>query len=301
MCLTPSSTIRWTAPDIRRKTDSVLQVRPIPFYLLAALLVCSCSVTQHTVFEKNTGQNPLFDSHRGLQPFAPENTLASFEAAGKAGQWAIETDFRLSADSVVMCIHDAKLKRTTGAEGLVSDCTFSELRRLKCLAVNSSGVRKLYDYESIPESKLRIPTMDEYFRICRRYGSVAFIELKEGGVIGQMNNAIRKYRMQGRCVISSGNRKLLQEYRDSGGTELIHLIFGKEEDIPWLVSLGNAAIAFNYKDYTNPDLPRLVELCHGKGLKVCFRAVDTPEDVKRSINLGVDYMPTNNMYKEILK
>lgn len=265
--------------------------------ILSVVSLSSCGIVSHSVFDRNSAQTPLFDSHRGLQPFAPENTLASFEAAGKARQWAIETDFRLSSDGVVMCIHDKELNRTTDGNGLVKDYDFAALRKMKCLAVNSRGVTKLYDYNSIPESKLRIPTMDEYLKVCRRYGCVAFIELKEdGGVIKKMNEAIVRFGMQGRCVISSVDRTLLRAYRDSGGRELIHLIFGREEDIPWLVGLGNAAIAFNFTDYSDPALKRLVELCHSKGLKVCFRAVDTPEAVSQSLELGVDYMPTNNMW-----
>lgn len=266
---------------------------------LTVVSLCSCGTIRHSADERNTSQTLLFDSHRGLQPFGPENTLASFEAAGKAGQWAIETDFRQSSDGVVVCIHDKTLDRTTNGNGRVKDYDFAALRKMKCLAVNSRGVKKRYDYDAIPEAKLRIPTMEEYFKVCRRYGSVAFIELKEdGGVIAKMNESIVRYGMQGRCVISSGDRNLLQAYRDSGGRELVHLIFGKEEDIPWLVELGNAAIAFNFTDYSDPSLKRLVEICHAKGLKVCFRAVDTPEAVRQSLELGVDYMPTNNMWKE---
>ena len=271
--------------------------------LAAAAALVSCRVeapkSLRSADEVNSADNLLFDGHRGLQPFAPENTVASFEAAGQHGIWAIETDFRMSSDGVVMCMHDKTLDRTTNGTGPVSDYTFEQLRTFRVQAVNSKGVEKLYDYDAIPDEQKMIPTMEEYFAICSKYGACAFVELKEdGGVIAKMNDAISKYGMVGRCIISSGNRSLLQAYRDSGGKELIHLIFGKEEDLPWLESLGNAAIAFNFTDYDDPGLPRYVELAHSRGIKVCFRAVDTPEAVAKSLALGIDYMPTNNMWPD---
>ena len=251
---------------------------------------------------------PKFNAHRGLQPFGPENSIASFEAAAEHGVWAIETDFRMTADSEVVCIHDAKLDRTTDGKGLVRDKTLAEVRGFRVMPVNTKTVRRSYDYAALTDRQRMIPTMDEYFEICRKGDCVAFVELKEdGGVIDRMNEAIRRHRMTGWCVISSSNRSLLKAYRDSGGKELIHLIFGKIEDLDLLLELGNAAIAFNYPDLSTEihlehhgqkidSLKELVDYCHSLGLKICFRAVDTQEDLERSLALGIDYLPTNNLW-----
>ena len=185
---------------------------------------------------------PRFNAHRGLQPFGPENSIASFEAAAQHRVWAIETDFRLTRDSQVVCIHDATLDRTTDGTGKVRDHTLAEVRGFRVRPVNTKTVRRQYDYEALSDREKMIPTMDEYFGICRKGGCVAFVELKEdGGVIALMNEAIRRHKMTGRCVISSSNRALLRAYRESGGKELIHLIFGKIEDLDLLLELGNAA------------------------------------------------------------
>lgn len=251
---------------------------------------------------------PRFNAHRGLQPFGPENSIASFEAAAKHRVWAIETDFRLTRDSQVVCIHDATLDRTTDGTGKVRDHTLAEVRGFRVRPVNTKTVRRQYDYEALSDRQKMIPTMDEYFGICRKGGCVAFVELKEdGGVIALMNEAIRRHKMTGRCVISSSNRALLRAYRESGGKELIHLIFGKIEDLDLLLELGNAAVAFNYPDLGTEihlehhgqkidSLKELVDYCHSLGLKICFRAVDTQEDLEKSLALGIDYLPTNNLW-----
>ena len=223
--------------------------------------------------------------------------------------WGIETDFRMTRDSVVICIHDATLDRTTTGTGRVIDHTFDEIRALQVKEVNSRGAtRKLYDYAKLTDRQKDIPTMDDYFRLCRRYGCVAFLELKEdNGIVRRVHEAIKKYDMEGRCVVSSGSMELLEAYRAVGGKELIHKIGAKPAHIPALLKLGNAALAFNYPNLTVSisrdinghqveSLKELVDHCHSLGLRICFRAVDSEEATKQSLDLGIDYLPTNTMW-----
>ncbi len=77
---------------------------------------------------------PLGDfayAHRGLwSPNGPpENSLAAFEAAAKAGCGA-ELDVRLSADGAVVVFHDPVLDRMTEASGLVPMTASAELTAL---------------------------------------------------------------------------------------------------------------------------------------------------------------------------
>ena len=157
----------------------------------------------------------------------------------------------------------------------------------------------------MPDADKVVPTMEEYFQICKSAGAVAFIELKEDkGVIKAMMEAIEKYGLQGSCVISSGNLGLLEKYRAAGGKETIHLIFAKPEQIAKVKELGNASVSFKYADLdVQVDLTidgvhiasfqQLVEHMHELGIRICFRAADTADEARRHIALGVDYMPTN--------
>ena len=261
--------------------------------------------SEHTVFEKNSEYNPMFISHRGLQSMGPENSFPAFKAAAERGAWAIETDFRMTADGHVVCIHDKTLDRTTDGNGPVADKTLAEIKSLKVLPVNTKTVNKLYDYSKFTENELKVPTMDEYFEICNSNGCVAFVELKEDkGVIEAMIKAIEKYGMQDRCVISSGNLALLEAYRAAGGKELIHLIFAKPEQLRRVQELGNASVSFKYSDLSaEVDLniegvriksfSQLVDHMHALGIRICFRAADTQEDALKMIEYGTDYMPSN--------
>ncbi|MDO5329201.1 MAG: glycerophosphodiester phosphodiesterase family protein [Coriobacteriia bacterium] len=268
-----------------------------------------------------------YDAHRGCQIWGPENSIASFEAAAARHLWAIETDFRMSADGQVYCIHDSSFNRTvverhthTPVSGYVKDYDSETIKRMEVAAVNSPkpdypDFKPLYDYDKLDERQRSIPTMDDYFRICSESGCFAFVELKENVVVPgydpiivQMNKCIEKYNMKGKVIISSSDFDLLSAYRDTGGQDLVHLIFGKATDIDKMKDLGNSAIAFNYPDLDAPiddfeyqgkkytTHKEIVDLMHNLGMQVCFRAVDNEQMLKKSFELGIDYFPTNSLW-----
>lgn len=70
-------------------------------------------------------------AHRGLhdnRTDAPENSMAAFEKAVKAG-YGIELDVQLTKDGLPVVCHDFTLKRNCRVEGKVSDHTYEELKK----------------------------------------------------------------------------------------------------------------------------------------------------------------------------
>ncbi len=55
------------------------------------------------------GSRPLVLAHRGDARAAPENSMAAFDAALRAGLDGCETDVRLAGDGSLVLIHDARL------------------------------------------------------------------------------------------------------------------------------------------------------------------------------------------------
>lgn len=84
-------------------------------------------------------------AHRGLWRAGgpPENSLAAFEAACRAG-YNIELDVRLSADGEAIVFHDETLERLTAEAGLVEEYPAETLQGLRILG-----------------SDQRIPTLEE--------------------------------------------------------------------------------------------------------------------------------------------
>lgn len=81
--------------------------------------------TGHPGLSKLRGWNY---AHRGLHSKGiPENSLAAFRAAVDHGYGA-EFDVHLLKDGGLAVIHDSKLLRTTGLEGIVEDLTTEQLK-----------------------------------------------------------------------------------------------------------------------------------------------------------------------------
>ena len=77
--------------------------------------------------------------HRGNLAEAPENTLASIEAAFSLGCDVVEIDVRLSRDGVAVIIHDETVDRTTNGSGNVADLTVAELKALDAAHGGGAG------------------------------------------------------------------------------------------------------------------------------------------------------------------
>lgn len=71
--------------------------------------------------------------HRGAAALAPENTIASIEAAVEAGADMVEFDVQLTSDGHFVVMHDSSLLRTTGDERLVSELTLQQIKQLKTI------------------------------------------------------------------------------------------------------------------------------------------------------------------------
>lgn len=88
---------------------------------------------------------PYIMAHRGNQVACPENTLAAFRHAIADGADILETDLHLTADDVIVCIHDATVDRTTDGSGAVADMSLAELKSL-----SASYGRPQFENERIP-------------------------------------------------------------------------------------------------------------------------------------------------------
>lgn len=73
---------------------------------------------------------PSIIGHRGACGHAPENTIASFKAAGDMGVTCVEIDVKISKKSELLIIHDDTLDRTTTGEGAVESKVYDEIKLL---------------------------------------------------------------------------------------------------------------------------------------------------------------------------
>ena len=233
---------------------------------------------------------PFFIAHRGCQSLAPENTVPSFVCAARLGLQAIETDVHLAADGALVCVHDDTLNRMFGVDREVSALRLEELRKLMPIKGEKGKVKGL---KSWPKESLRIPTFAEYLDVCERYDKVPFVETKgDVAVVKPILDELRRRDLLKVAVMSSIQIDHIRETRRIDKDVFVHHIFSTPELLDELAAMGNAGLSYNYKDLS--AVPEgLVAKVHAKGVKMCFRAGDTPETVAKMVAMGLDYIPTN--------
>jgi glycerophosphoryl diester phosphodiesterase len=69
-------------------------------------------------------------AHRGASDDVPEHTLAAYAKAIDDGADALECDVRLTADGVLVCVHDRRIDRTSNGRGPVSTLELADLVEL---------------------------------------------------------------------------------------------------------------------------------------------------------------------------
>lgn len=73
---------------------------------------------------------PLILGHRGYRKKFPENTMLAFLKAYKFGADGIECDVQKTKDGEYIIFHDDELSRITGRKGIVSDTTYTIIKKL---------------------------------------------------------------------------------------------------------------------------------------------------------------------------
>ncbi|MBB6735061.1 glycerophosphodiester phosphodiesterase [Cohnella zeiphila] len=180
-------------------------------------------------------------AHRGWSGGAPENTIAAFRLALSEPEvrW-LELDVHLSKDEVPVVIHDGKLNRTTSGKGRVAERTAAELARTDA----GSWFHPVYGEETIP-------TLEEVLRLaCGR--SHLNIELKEGPngklLARRTVEMIRSHRMDADVVITSFDRRLIQEVKRVAPEIATGLILDRRPRglVPLLQSLQASMLSLQY-------------------------------------------------------
>ncbi|WP_265520285.1 glycerophosphodiester phosphodiesterase [Oerskovia flava] len=121
-----------------------------------------------TVLRPAGATEPVVIAHRGNSSVAPQNTLAAFESAWRAGADAIELDVRLSRDGRVVVIHDSTVDDTTDGSGAVEQLDLATLRALDA----GSWFSRAFVGQ-------RVPTLDEVLALLvERPGTDVLLEVK---------------------------------------------------------------------------------------------------------------------------
>ena len=250
-------------------------------------------------FFRQAPRRPLVIAHRGGAGLWPENTLHAFERAAALGVDVIETDVRLTKDGALVLVHDETVGRTTDGAGRVSDLTLAELKRL------DAGHRFTPDGgQTFPHRGrgMRIPTLEEAFALP---GLPRFnVEPKDdsAALVSALCRALRGHAMAERVVVASFRQGTLEQFR---------------RECPEVATSASASEASGFlarykaglADSYSPPMQALqvpeyagamqvltrefVAAAHARNLHVHAWTVNSPEDMRRLLDLGVDGIMTD--------
>lgn len=237
---------------------------------------------ENRINRKQTREAPKLIAHRGFHLASPQNSLSAFRAAGERGFWAIETDVRRSRDGVLVCCHNDTVDSLYDGTGRIEELSWEELSRLRYREAPGEGM----------------PLFREYLAACREGGALPFIETKTDDVEQVLGEALSWFPPE-ELIVSSIQFSHLLAARAACGGVFLHHIFSTPEQMRQLAELGSCGVSYRY-DHLEEVPAGLLEETHRAGVLVCLRAGDTPETVRRMIELGLDYIPTNRVTKEEL-
>ena len=107
-------------------------------------------------------------AHRGLSGLERENTASAFVAAGNRNYYGIETDIWRTADGHFVVNHDGYADRVGGVRVTMEQAPWELLREV--VLYDTDGTKDRYD--------LRLPSLQNYVTICKKYEKICVLELK---------------------------------------------------------------------------------------------------------------------------
>ena len=222
-------------------------------------------------------------AHRGLSGLERENTIASFIAAGNKSYYGMECDIHKTKDGVFVVIHDDDTRRVSNINLVIKDSTYEELSKIN-----------LYDVDT-KETKnyLKIPTLEEYLNICKKYEKVAIVEFKNRfepedieKVISIINN---KNYLNYTTFISFYVENLLHVRKVSSFVKIQLLSSEYTDEIFDLCCKYHFDLDIHHGSVT----PELVSKLHLYNIKINCWTVNNPIIALMLISWGIDYMTTD--------
>ncbi len=223
-------------------------------------------------------------AHRGVSGIECENTNAAFVAAGNRSYAGIETDVHVTADGRYVIFHDDNTQRVSGVDAVVEKSTYKELAAIR-----------LYDKEpGTTRTDLRIPELEEYIRICKRYEKIAVLELKNAMTpyhVMQIVEVVKKAGYLEQTIFISFAWDNLACIKENLPEQRVQFLTSEEcsEELierlkQWKMDLDIYYLRANKE---------LIEKLHANGILVNCWTVDTKESAEELISWGVDYLTSN--------
>lgn len=254
--------------------------------------------------------------HRGARWSRPENTMPAFQFAVASGVDALELDMHLTKDDQIVIIHDHFLNPDLCVDSngqkikskiLVRSLTLEQLRSYDCGALQNPKFK-----EQKPFPKTPVPTLEELFAWIEKSEmpqarKVQFnIETKSEAAhpeytpdpesfVKMFLSLVKKHKLLDRVTLQSFDYRTLKIANEIEPRLQLSLLI---EDRPDRVGDLVALVKTYHAKILSPESSWLtkeeVNAMHALNVRVIPWTVNTENDWKRMIQLGVDGIITDN-------
>jgi len=217
-------------------------------------------------------------AHRGASAYAPENTMAAFRMGVAMGANGIETDIRRTRDGVPVLFHDESLLRLTGIDRKIADLTWAELSTIRIASQDGTVTDT-------------VPRLAEFLEYVKDLPVALALEIKAEGMEAAVRQAIDRYGVADRCVVTAFEIGYLCRIKELDPTAKIGLLTREVNGVVLasLKEIGAEQIC------PKADLvtPELVRDLHNEGFSVRAWGVRDEAVMEKVLRCGVDGMTVN--------
>lgn len=280
------------------KTIAALIIFLAGLYLILSFLARPAG--SHPFFEQIDAPRPWVIAHQGGDGLRPGNTMIAFEHAVELGVDMLEMDMHMTADGVMVILHDTTVDRTTDGSGAVKDMTLAQIKALDAAYHWPTTDEENHPYRG---QGITIPTLEEIFIAFPDMPMNVEIKQVEQPVGQPLCQLIRQYGMEDKVLVASFRQPLLDEFREacpeaatSAAEDEVRAFF-----IMNLLLLNQIYSPGAYYAFQVPErrgnlhilTPRFVRSAQGRNLDVHAWTINERQDMERMINLGVDGIITD--------
>ena len=203
----------WVEADISDKADTLKAVTSGANAVITSDSAAFTALINENFAERTMTRVPILIGHRGNPTQAPENSLASFEAAMKNGADVFEIDVEITKDGHIVIMHDNTIDRTTNGSGSVNSLTLEQIKSYNLIYDVAIGSHKVGEV-----SDQKVPTLEEVLDLLKKYPNCRmFIEFKGSNAnnIPATSKIVKKYGMEDRVDVISFNAAFLSQTQQS--------------------------------------------------------------------------------------
>ena len=238
-------------------------------------------ILSDTIKLDKKGTGVLMIAHRGLSGLETENTECAFVAAGTRSYYGIETDVHFTKDGKYVISHDGNLSRVFGKNIEIKDYLYEDLRK----------VRKIVNGDTV--EYMAVPTLREYFDVCRRYGKKSVLELKVEYTDEQLKEIIeiaKEEKQFENVVFISFFPDNMIRLRKILPNHPLQLLTGPiNSEIMDICESNSLEIDADYMSLNEENIAELKR----RGIKINCWIVNDLEYAEKLVSWGVDFITTN--------